>query len=880
MRSLDQLQMHLRMLFFRSRERKRLAAEVQFHLEQQVAENVASGMNPETARQSALCSFGNPILLRDHAAETWSWSWLDSFFRDLRITTRSLLRARGFAITSVLIMAIGIGASIALFTVVHGMLKPLPFPSSDRLVSVYESEIGGDSHEFYSLVSPGMFAEWTDQNHSFKGLALLANADFNVSGSGSQLPERVHGVECTWNLWSILGVQPILGRSFTPSDDQPSANGTVLLSWSLWESRFGGNPAILNQTIQLNQHSYTVIGILPSWFAYPDSTVQLWTPIYHDQAAQAMGNLAAHQFHVVGRLIRGVSIAQGLADLSLISRRVHVQHLDNAFVGESASGRLLLDDMVGTLRRPLYTLLAAAFCVLLIACLNVSNLMVARAASRRKDFAIRIALGCNRLYLLRQRLMESWILSITSGAAGFPLAYGIVYWLAYRRVDLIRTNVLHIDHTVALFTLCIIVMSALFTGMISALSIEDRQLVGVIQDSARGSTVGNRSIKLRMALLAIEVAATSILLATAGLLLKSYMRLSATEIGCVTDNVLTMGFDLSGPRYRDYAQRVNLYTTLLERIKALPGVASVGFGSAIPGQGYVSDEGFAIAEDPPLAQGEAQYALDRWVDPGFFATLGIPVVRGHTFEWDRRLTHANQAVINVSFAHRYFPNENPIGKHLKIGDEKYEIVGIVGDTRYSLAIPPEPIQYLPLFTGFMAKGTVVIRSNQNVGQLALPVQRLIHSLDPDLPVSNVESMKQLLGKSTFTESYNATIIALFAASALMLAVVGLFGVLSYIVTQRTAEIAIRIALGAQRYQVFRAVLSDGLRPATAGAIAGLLVSMAVAQFIRSILYQTEPLDPVVFFGVAVLLLLVTTSACIHPAWRASHIDPMQALRTS
>jgi len=870
--------------WFRFFRRKRADAELQeeidAYLTEEVAENIGRGMSPREARRQARIKLGNPQRVREELWQQNTITALDKLWRDVRYAARALRRTPGFSAVAVLVMALGIGANVALFTVVRSvLLKPLPFKDPDRLLMLYERGIGGDFQgDQFNVVAGAMYGEWRKQNHSFADIALLGEDEFNLSGANGQLPERVRGANCTWNLLPTLGVKPVLGRNFTASDDEPSANGTVLLSWSLWKRRFAADPAILNQIIHLNGHAYTVIGILPAWFAFPNTSTQLWTPVYHDVPPEQMTSLGAHDFHVIGRLREGFTLTQGVADLSLISKHVHDQHLDNGFVGMAANARSLLDDMVGDIERPLYVLMAAAACLFLIACLNVANLLGARAAARRKELAIRSALGGGLLRLLRERLMESFLLAACGGIAGMMLAYGAIEWLVRTRQDMSRVDSIHIDGVVSAFTVGVVVLCALFSGLISAFSVQDKRVLATLHEGSRTYSPGRARATLRRALLMMELGLTVVLLVGAGLLLKSYRQLRATDIGCATRNVLTMTLDLSGDRYKERAQIVNFYTELLTRVRALPGVTAAGFVRAVPGQGYMGDQGFTIVEHPPLPQGQAQYAIDRWADPDYFQAMGIPIIRGHTFDADRKLDQANQAVISASFARQYFPDEDPIGKHIHHDGRVYEITGIVGDTRYWAAKPPEPIQYFPLFAGLWDYGTLVVRSDRDVEALALPVQRIVQALDRDLPVSDVLTMDQLLGKSTVDASFNATLLAAFAVLSLVLAAVGLFGVLSYIVAQRTSEIGIRIALGARRQQVLQQMLSDGLRPALFGLVAGLGASFATGRLISTMLYETQALDLTVYAAVTGSLLLVAALACVIPAWRASRLDPMQALR--
>jgi len=859
-----------------------LERELRSDLELEEEEQREGGISAQEARYAALRSFGNPALIREQTRAVRSWNWLESIGRDLGFSLRTLRRTPGFTVIAILVMGLGIGANVALFTVVRGvLLKPLPFQDPNRLAMLYEWGLHENDPKGYNTVAGGMYAEWKKQNQSFSSLALVRGSRVGLSGSGRQLPEKLDSAEFSWDLLRTLGVQPVLGRDFTQYDDSPAANATVLLSWGLWKRRFGGDPAILNHTIYLDAVPYTVIGMMPPWFNFPDPSTQLFTSVYHDRPEEQMTSFSIHMLDVVGRLKPGVSAAQGAEDLSLISRRIHDAHLSDPFVFRNASSRPLLDHLVGDIKKPLYMLLEATCCLLLIACLNVANLLVARSAARRKELAIRTALGGGWLRLVRERLLESLLLSVAGGALGLMLAATALVWLQNTRADMSRVESIHIDGVVAAFTVGVVVLCALFSGLIAAFSTSDKRVLSALHEASRSVSGGNAGARLRKVLLTVEVGLTVVLLIGAGLLLKSYQRLRSADIGCITQDVLTIHLGLPDARYPSAAQRANFFDTLLARVRGLPGVDAASFVTVAPGQGYWGDWGFTIVEHPPLPQGSGLNANKLWADPKLFATLGIPILRGRTFDFGKRADSANEVIISQSFASQYFPGENPIGKHINapLRHHSAEVVGIVGDTRSKIGEEPQPMMYFPLNAGVETVGTLLIRSRHDVEQFALPVERIVAGMDTDLPVSDVLTMNQLLGKHTSDQSFNASLLTAFATLSLLLAAVGLFGVMSYIAAQRTTEIGIRIALGAKRGHVMRKMLMDGMGPAVLGLGVGLAASLEAGQLIRDQLYEIKPLDPSVFALVAALLLGVAAFACIVPAWRASRLDPMKALRT-
>ena len=885
MRWLARFQMRLKTLLQRERAGSRLDDELRFHLDQQMRENMAAGMSRKEARKAALRSFGNPALLREQARATWSWTSLELLWRDLRYGARTLRRTPGFAVMAILVMALGIGANVALFTIVRSvLLKPLPFRDPDHLMRLYERTL--DDRFPFNSSAAGVYAAWKKENKSFSAMAISGGAGYNLSGTQGQLPETVRAATFSSDFLPLLGVQPALGRNFAQSDDQPSANGTVLLSWGLWERRYGGDPKILGQTILLDSKPYTVIGVMPAWFAYPEAAIQLWTPVYYKESPQLMQALDDHDFRVIGRLRPGVTPKQAVAELSVITKRLHDEHADNPFVSFGANIRPLLDSIVGDVKTPLYVLLAATGCVLLIACLNVANLLVARSESRRKELAIRTALGGSRMQLLRERLMESLIISALGGTLGLALAQVAVTWLVSTRQEMTRIESIHLDGMVVLFAAGLIVLCTLFAGLISAAGVTRRQPFAVLQESSRSASSSHSRAWLRKVLLAVEVGLTVVLLIASGLLLKTYVKLRSENLGCITNNVLTMSFTLPQAKYNQ-VKAVAFFEDLLARVRGLGSVRAAGLISPVlPGDGSGGDNGFTIIGRPPLPVGKGVTANHRWAEPGYFAAIGIPILRGHTFDKTERPGRSTEVIISNAFAKQYFPNEDPIGHELITwGDKHYRIVGVVGDTLLWLGEPPHPMMYFALYgsgeinpKNFVNGATLVISSDENVIRFALPAQQIFQQMDRDLPVSDILTMNQVIGRNTQDASFDATLLLAFAILSVVLAAVGLYGVLSYLVTQRTAEIGIRIALGAQRKQVLQLVLVDGLKPALVGLAIGLAASASATQLIESMLYGTKPLDLSIFAVVTGLLLLVAAFACLAPAWRASRLDPIQALR--
>lgn len=878
--------LRMRSLFHRKRLDGELDEELRDHIERQIEENLARGMSPEEARFAALQAFGNPVAVRDQTHDAWSWSDTELLLNDFRLGVRMLLRTPGFASIAILVMALGIGANVALFAIVRSvLLNPLPYADSGHLVRLYENISVGALSAPYGANAGGMYTEWKEHNRTFADMAIVGLTDYSLSTAGEQLPEAVHGGNFSWNMLPLLGMRPALGRNFTADDDKPSANPTVLLSWGLWKRRFGGDPAIVNKTILLDAVPHTVIGVMPPGPGLTPifgATVQLWTPIYQAKNPSLMKLLDEHEFKVIGRLKPRVTHAQAVADLTFITRRIHDQHLDDGFIAFAANSRPLLDSIVGQMKTPLYALLTATGCVLLIACLNLANLLVARAAARRKEQAIRAALGGGKLRLLRQHLMESLLICIAGGILGFILSVGVLHWFVAARPDVARAGSIGVDRFVVAFSLSLVILCTVFSGAISSLSTRSDQALLALRESSRGQSAGVAQTALRSVLVSLETGLTVVLLIGAGLLVKSYAQLRSSDLGCLTENVLRMNLSLPQASYPNPASIASFFSSFLDRVRTIPKIQGAGMiFPAVPGEGSVSDDGFVIIEHPPLPVGQTNVANNRWCEPGYFATLRIPFLKGHNFSSNQRPGHSTEIIISESFARQFFPGEDPIGKHMTTYNQTgSEIVGIVGDTRTIPAEPAPPIMYFPLLAASdIHSAALLIRSDTDVTQFAMPVQRLLASMDRNLPVSDVLTMDQILGRNTLEATFDATILMVFAGLSLLLAAVGLFGVLSYIVAQRRKELAIRLALGAKPAHVLWLTLVDGLRPALFGLVLGLAASAGSVKLIESMLFGTRPFDPAVFAAVSATLLAVAALACAIPSWRASRLDPMQALRT-
>jgi predicted permease len=863
-----------------------LARELQCDFELEEEEQRERGLSPEEAHFAAVRAFGNSTLIREHTRAVWTCNWLERFVRDLKYGVRTLWRSPSFSIVSVLVMALGIGTTTSLFTIVRAvLLRPLPFRDPGNLVMLYEhyrQNAGGDG---FNAVAPGDYRDWRSQTQSFEDMAAMRGYGGIISGVQSELPEVVQSAGGSANLFPLLGVSPVFGRTFTETEDRPEGQAVVLLTWNLFQRRFGGDPSIIGKQIHLDTIPATVIGVLPSWFTYPDAKIQFWLPYAQTFSPGDYSMHAGHQSMVVARLKPGASAEAATREVSALQFQIHVANGSKP-VAEDVWFRPMIDDLAKNVRTPLLVLLGAVGCMLLIACLNLANLLVARSATRRREVAVRGALGGSRVVLICEQMTESLLICLAGGGLGLLLSLASTYWLAAHWRNLPRAESVHVDGWVLTFTLALVVAAALLAGLVPAISSTGKGLLSGLRDTSR--TVGGGSARARLlkTMLTAEIALTVVLLISASLLFKSFLHLRTTDLGCRIDHVITMKFGLPEIQYDTREKVVRFHESLLERLRRLPGVRGAGLVSVPPGGGPSEDRVFSILERPAPSYILQYDAVVLTADPQYFSVMQIPLLRGRVFTEHERLNNDHYIVVSKTFVDQYLAGDDPVGKHVRVDwaekAEIYEILGEVGNTVNDITRPVSPTIYFPILSGIpdhTSEATIVAYTAADPLTMSMPIQRQISALEPQLPVYNALTMDQILGKTSASQGFAANLVLAFAALSLLLAAVGLYGVLSYLTTQRTPDIGLRIAVGAQRSQLLRLVLMEGLRPALVGLIFGVAASVLTTQLLRSMLYGTKPLDPAAFAGAAMILVAVAVLACLIPAWRASRIDPIQALRT-
>jgi putative ABC transport system permease protein len=801
-------------------------------------------------------------------------------FQDLRYGIRMLKKNPGFAFVAVLTLSLGIGANTAIFSVVNGvLLNALPYPQPEQLAMVWcDNRRQGIRDDITSYPN---FVDWRDRNHTFQGMAGVTSESFNLTGAGE--PEEIPAAFVSINFFQLIGVSPVLGRGFTAEEEQPGRDRIVILSHGLWQRRFGGDPGILNQTISLSGEPNVVVGIMPPGFQFPDKT-EMWRPLAPDERMRAARG--AFWLPVVGRLKPGVTRAAAQADLDVIANQIEQQYPDMAGYGVNVVP--VLEQTVGSIRRSLMILFGAVLFVLLIACANVANLLLARAAVRQREVAVRAALGAGRSRLVRQLLTEHMLLAVLGGVLGVWLAWwGLQLLLGLSPANIPRLENIRLDGRVLSFTLALSLLTGLIFGMAPALQTTHLKLSETLKDGGRtgvGGAGGRRAQRIRGVFIVAEVALTLALLIGAGLLVRSFWRLQQVNPGFRADHLLTLRLTLSGSKYTEGVQAVSFFERLQERLSALPGVEAVSATSGIMLPKLANSAGFTIENRPPDPSELGLELPFDIVQPNYFQTMGIPLRTGRAFTAEDARDSPRVAIVNETFVKRYFPNEDPVGKRFTFGGARpnarwITIVGVVRDTkRQGLDQPIRIEAWMPLAQRPSRSMEVVLRTTGDPLALGQAARQAVWSLDRDLPIPSIQTMEQILSERVAQRRLNMLLLGLFALVALMLTAVGIYGVMSYAVTQRTHEIGIRMALGARGADVLRMVVWQGMSLALIGVALGLAAALALTRVMEHLLFNVKANDPATFAGISLLLISVALFAAYLPARRATKVDPMVALR--
>ncbi len=799
--------------------------------------------------------------------------------QDLHYGLRMLVKNPSFTIVAVLALALGIGANSAIFSVVNTvLLRPLPYKNPGRLVMLWEeaTHLGFPKN----TPSPANFIDWRAQNTVFEAMAAMVERSFNLTGVGE--PERFDGRRVSANLFDLLGVQPQLGRAFRAEEDKPGSR-VVILSNGLWQHRFGGDPRVIGQAVSLNGESYTVIGVMPGSFQFPTRRDQLWVPLAFDaKEAASRGN---HFLEVIARMKPGVTLQQAQAEMSTIAARLAQQYPEeNLRVGSVVTA--LQEQVVGDIKPALLVLLGAVGFVLLIACANVANLLLARAAARQKEIALRLALGAGRSRLTRQFLTESVLLAVIGGAVGLLLSIAGLRVLKTFIPDTIsQAQAISIDAKVLVFTGLVALVTGIIFGLAPAMQVSHLDINDTLKEGGRDAAGGTRGNRIRALLVIGEIAVSFVLLMGAGLLINSFMHLRNLHPGFRANHLLTMKIPLSEVKYPDKERRSPFYAEVLRRVQALPGVQSAAVAGNLP-LTYDGDSmpiGIEGRTDPPPDQ--RPDVILRVVGPGYFSTMGIPLVRGRDFSEQDKADSARVVIVSEKTARHFWPGENPIGKRLKPGSTSrnipwIEIIGVVKDVRQNdFVSEPKMQMYMPYQQlNSFAPNALVVRTNVEPLSLAGAVRNAIWAVDKDQPVSNLRSMDEIVSEAVARQRFSMLLLGIFAALAMVLAAVGIYGVMSYSIAQRTREIGLRIALGAQKSDVLKMILRQGLRFVAAGLAIGLAASFVLTRVMASLLFGISATDPATFVSISLVLIAVALLASYIPAVRAMKIDPMLALR--
>ena len=810
---------------------------------------------------------------------------MTNFLQDIQFGFRVLLKSRGLAAIAIVALALGIGANTAIFSVVNTvLLRALPYPQPDQLVWFWESQPNLEQAPF----SAADFLDYQAQNQSFQQVATIRRLSFNLTGQGAA--ERIPGMVATPNVFSLLGVHPILGRDFLPEEGAFGAPRRALLTFGFWQSHFAGDRAVVGRSLTLDNQPVQIIGVLPANFRYGGTDVLLWVnPVnvvpevfstLPDWERNIRNNRETHYLSIVGRLKPGVALSQAQSDINTIVARLHQQY--PVTTGHNVRLIPLRELSAGPVRQTLVILLGVVGLVLLIACANVANLLLSRAVTRRREIAIRTALGAGRLRIVRQLLTESMLLSFVGGALGLALAWGLVRLLvAASPEQLPRVQEIALDLRVLLFTLGVSLLTGLLFGLAPALAATRHSLGHFLKEAGRGGAEGLAHNRLRGVLVVTEVAFSLVLLVCAGLLGRSFVRMLEVNPGFRPDHMVTMWMNFTSANYAPKGRPAQFLEQLLPRAAALPGVEGVAISNDLPLEGDDTTTGLSDVEGrAPFPRGQQPLVGVHAVNPGYFRSMGIPQLRGREFSASDNANSTPVVIINQKLAETLWPGQDALGKHFHLmGDKQSEVVGVVGNVLHNglgesvslesyLAFPQNPWSYVGL----------AVRTHGDPGAVYGAVRSLVEQIDPELPVHDMRPMEQVVAETMASRRLTLWLVGAFAALAFVLASVGIYGVMSYAVTERVHEIGVRMALGAQRRDVLRLVVGHGMRHAAIGLLLGSVAAFLAARAMTTLLFGIRPGDPLTYIGIAVVLALAALVACYIPARRATSVDPMVALR--